>query len=123
MAKEDNVKELFGKPISVYTSDQAEDDGFLVRIKDNDINYMTRSVFDECIDKFLIKDDDGNVLNGFPTALNLMYKLISSVKAEVVKIQNEKGLDWFYSIEARGWKFFVCQNETGKYTLMFPEDY
>ena len=123
MKDKDDLKELFGKPISVYTSDQAEDDGWLVKVKDNDINYMTRSVFDECIDKFLIKDDDGNVLDYSPKLSNLMYKLISSVKAEVVKIQNEKGLDWFYSIEARGWKFFVCQNETGKYTLMFPEDY
>lgn len=123
MKEKKSVKELFGNPVSVYTSDQAEGDGLLIKIKDDDINYMTKSVYSECIDKFLIKDDDGNVLDGFPTALNLMYKLISSVKAEVVKIQEEKGLDWFYNIKARGWEFYVCQNETGKYTLMFPEDY
>lgn len=123
MKEKDDLKELFGDPISVYTSDQAEEDGLLVRIRDNDINYMTRTVFNECIYPFLIKDHEGNLIEGLPTASELIYRLIGSVKQEVIKIQKEKGLDWFYSIEARGWKFYVCQNETGKYTLMFPEDY
>lgn len=130
---EKNLKEIFGKPISVYTADQAEDDGLLIKVKDSDINYMTRAVYFECIDKFLIKvimsdrdsipEKDENILKGHPSASDLIHKLISSAKLAVIKIQLLKGTDWFYAIEARGWKFFVCQNETGKYTLMFPEDY
>jgi hypothetical protein len=34
-----------------------------------------------------------------------------------------KKADWFYSVEVRGWKFFVTMNEMGKFTIMFPEDY
>ena len=117
------IKEIFGEPISVYTSDQAEDDGLLIKVKDSDINYMTRAVYFDCIDKFLIKDEDGKILKGQQPAIVLINKLIGSAKQAVIEIQKTKGTDWFYSIEARGWKFFVCQNETGKYTLMFPEDY
>ena len=120
---EKNLKEIFGKVISIYTADQAEEDGLLIKVKDSDINYMTSAVYFDCIDKFLIKDEDGKILDGQQPAIVLINKLISSAKQAVIEIQKTKGTDWFYSIEARGWKFFVCQNETGKYTLMFPEDY
>lgn len=120
---EKNLKEIFGKVISTYTADQAEEDGLLIKVKDSDINYMTSAVYFDCIDKFLLKDEDGKILNGQQPAIVLINKLISSAKQAVIEIQKTKGTDWFYSIEARGWKFFVCQNETGKYTLMFPEDY
>jgi hypothetical protein len=40
-----------------------------------------------------------------------------------MKIQREKGADWFYKVKLDGQDYFVAQNETGAYTLMFPEDY
>jgi len=38
--------DVFGEPISVYTSAQAEEDGLLVKTNDKDINYMTRAVYE-----------------------------------------------------------------------------
>ena len=57
--------------------------------------------------------------------MKLTKKLIDSAVDEIRKqyLKADKKADWFYSIEARGWKLFVAQNETGKFTLMFPEDY
>ena len=44
-------------------------------------------------------------------------------KLEVMKIQREKGTDWFYKVKVNGLDFFVVLNETSAYPLMFPEDY
>lgn len=108
----DEITEFFGEPISTYTSEQAVEDGFLVETKHPIINYMTAHVFRECIESF-------EILGHRNIGKELIDKLLSSALVEMQKLKK----DWFYSIEARGWKFFIAQNETGKYTLMFPEDY
>lgn len=52
------------------------------------------------------------------------YYELATVIIEIQKqyIKDHKKADTFYAIEARGWKFFVAQNESG-FTCMFPEDY
>ena len=107
--------DFWGEPISVYLSEDAERDGILVRVPDQNINYLTIGVYSRCIEPFL---DDEKTLES-----DLILKLVVSVKREAIKIQKAKGLDWFYNVEARGWRFFLVQNDTGKYTLMFPEEY
>jgi hypothetical protein len=117
----DELIEFFGEPISVYTSNQAEDDGILVSTGHSLINYITRTVFDRCIEPFTI---DGlweqYASSKEAYSKKLMMKLINSA---ILEIQTLNWQDWFYNIEVRGWDLFCAQNETGSYTLMFPEDY
>jgi len=121
-----DIKEIFGEPISVYTSEQAEDDGFLVRVAGSKhINFLTDGVYTKCIEPFIIKDIEGHILRGFSVKA-LMKKLVSRIETVIYqKVQEDKAVadDWFYSVEASGWKFFVAQNETGMFTVMFPSEY
>lgn len=107
--------DFWGTPISVYLSEDAERDGLLIRVLDCDINYMTVGVYNRCIEPFI---DDRKIVE-----YDLILKLILSVKREVIKIQKVNGVDWFYDLVAREWRFFLAQNDTGKYTLMLPEEY
>jgi len=124
------VKEIFGNPISVYTSEQASEDGFLVEIKDDEhFNHMTSGVWKDCVDAFVIKDDNGKPLKGLGfnnTHKAMMRKLLNRIRQDIVgQIRDKKARrdDWFYKVNASGWTFFVAQNETAKFTLMFPEEY
>lgn len=112
----DELTEFFGEVISKYTSEQGVEDGLLVETHHPIINYVTANVYDKCIKPFA---EPMKILGDKNPEKNLLDKLLFSVIIEMQKLKP----DWFYSIEARGWKFFVAQNETGKYTLMFPEDY
>lgn len=142
----DEVTEFFGEPISVYTSDQAEQDGILVKTGNTTINYVTANVYSQCIEPFIessaltelslknkplmLETDIGDKKLVFQIAIpdevkqraakKLLNKLLATAIEEVKKL-NKK--DWMYAIDCRGWKLWVCQNETGAYTLMFPEDY
>ncbi len=73
---------------------------------------------EECITPFIENSlaDDEKALK----AKELITTLLRSVAAEVIKIDKR---DWFYAVEVNGCKLFVCQNETGKYTVMIPSDY
>jgi len=124
---EDEIKELFGDVIYEYTSEQAVNDGFLVRIpKACAINLMTNGVYSQCIEPFVLRDVITQKIIRGTSPLALMKKLVSRVEAAVlaqIKSGKAKRDDWFYSVEASGWKFFVAQNESGKFTMMFPEEY
>ena len=106
-----DITDFFGESISVYTSKQAEEDGILVATGHLLINYMTHTVFDRCIEPFVTEDID---------EASLTKKLIEDAIFEIKKINKP---DWMYAIKVRDWKLWVCQNETGAYTIMFPEDY
>ena len=112
---DEEIKDFFGEPISIYTSEQAEADGILIKTNHPLINYMTASVFHKCIEPFIINDNE----------IALTKKLIDSAIIEIKKqyLKANKQADWFYEFNCRGWKLWACQNETGRYTLMFPEDY
>lgn len=125
----EELAEVFGPVISTYTSAQAEDDGLLVRTNDKDINYMTRAVYDREVEAKMPDPETVVKMNQIERALNdakrytLFRGLVIAAKLEVMKIQRAKGCDCFYKIQLDGQDFFVAQNETGAYTLMFPEDY
>jgi hypothetical protein len=114
MSEKDEFTEFWGKPISVYTSNQAEEDGLLVSTGHPLINYITHTVFERCIKPFVTEDI---------CEAKLIKELIESAIFEIKKFKQP---DWMYSITVRGckgWKLWVCQNETSGYTIMFPEDY
>ncbi|MGB7295139.1 MAG: hypothetical protein WBC70_06065 [Candidatus Aminicenantales bacterium] len=123
--------DVFGEPISVYTSAQAEDDGLLVRTKDPVINYMTRAVYEREVEAKMpaLSPEEYSRMTPFERYLHdgkriaLFRGLIIGAKLEVLKIRKEKGEDWFYKVKLGGQDYFVAQNETGAYTLMFPDDY
>ena len=122
----EETKDIFGEPIYVYTREQAVEDGFLVEIAGaKHINLMTNDVFTKCIEAFIITDIEGKVIRGF-SAKALMKKLVNRIEQAIYQqVQKEEAVagDWFYSVEASGWKFFVAQNETGMFTVMFPSEY
>lgn len=109
--------------IHKYTSDEAAADGLLVRVDQYgpaQINFFTRTVWKLCVEAV---ESNSNI-----------EEIISKIKAEVILVILKKGrkvrsepqlefLDWFYDFEVNGWRFFLAQNDTGGYTLMFPEDY
>lgn len=124
MNNENDITSFFGEPIS--TSSQAEKDGILVATGHPLINYITRTVYERCISLF----SNEGMWEQFASSKEkyerkLISKLIESVILEIQKqyLKANKKEDWFYSVKVRGWKLFVSQNETGKFTLMFPEDY
>ncbi len=119
MANEDDeFTKFWGEPISVYTSEQAEADGVLVKVDHPQINYITHSVMETCI---MPSVKDGLTEQEKAALIKeLIARLLKSVVAEVIKINKR---DWFYAVEVNGCKFFVAQNETGKYTVMLQEDY
>lgn len=126
MDKDNDLTDFFGEPISVYTSLQAEDDGILIQTGNSIINYMTRTVYDKCIQPFAL---DGMweqfAESQIAYEIELTKRLLDSAIIEIRKqyIKANKKADWFYSVEVKGCKFFVAMNEMGKFTIMFPEDY
>lgn len=145
--KTNEVTEFFGEVISRYTSEQGEQDGILVKTDNPIINYITRTVYERCIEPFIeasaltkmslankptmLKTEIGKkelIFNiQIPEAekkraeRELINKLLDTAITQIKALKKE---DWMYELpDCRGWKLWVCQNETGKYTLMFPEDY
>ncbi len=112
----------FFKPedlISVYTSNQAVEDGILVDLtqvlgKDTPINLATTNLL---TDKGYM-DLTNNKIN-IPNLRDLIVQCI-------VKMRKKRDTFYEVSIElpsgTRG-KVFVAQNETGKFTVMLPSDY
>jgi hypothetical protein len=110
-----------------YTCDQAIEDGVLTDItglnpkwKDGLFNFVTNNL----LSKGYINEGEKQILN-VPAITDLLQQSILIVKKES---ENFKKQDWFYSgkIELPNGtkqKIFIQQNETGKYTIMLPEDY
>jgi len=122
-------KKIEWEIISSYTAKEAEEDGILVRVHDAHFSHITRRVWDECIDPFIIKWFDGSVMR-IPGMKNsyrdMTRKLLNRVKENIacqIIVGSAKPGDWFYKVRASGWEFFVEQNETGKYTLFFPDEH
>lgn len=145
--KTNEVTEFFGEVISKYTSDQAEEDGILVKTDNPIINHVTRTVWDKCIEPFIEASAMTKLsLSNKPmsevievgkksfivnikiteeqkksAAKQLLKKLLDTA---IIQIKAQNREDWLYTLkDCRGWELWVAQNETGKFTLMFPEDY
>jgi hypothetical protein len=131
--EKDDLTEIFGSPISVYTSEQATEDGILVKTGHPLINFITATVYSKCVEPFIeplamtrlslankpleVTDADRK-----KAEKELVKRLIESAILEVQKLNRN---DWFYALDdCRGWKdMWVVQNETGLWTLMFNSDY
>ena len=107
-----------------YSSEQALDDGILFDItqinsvwKSGLFNYVTTNL----MNKGYMKDSKINI----PNILDLLNQAREIVRQ---KSQDFKELDYLYtgSIEfpdGEKQQILISQNETGKYTIMLPEDY
>jgi hypothetical protein len=132
MNNENDITFFFGEPISIYTSSQAEEDGILVATGHPLINYITRTVYERCIEPFIEASvmtklslankpmDDISEADKKKAERELIKKLLNSAILEIQKLKRQ---DWFYNVQVRGYDLFCCQNETGGYTMMFPTDY
>lgn len=122
--EEQDITEFYGEPISVYTSAEAEEDGVLISIThpliNQVINYITRTVFTECIEPFA---KDGIWEQFAKSKEAYEHILLIRLLMDVLKIIIKKKPDYLYEIQVRGWKLWVVLNETNKYTVMFPQDY
>lgn len=108
-----------------YTSQQAEDDGILFDVtnvnpdwKKGLFNYVTTNLLNQGYFK-----SDSNIY--IPNLLDLLNQSQQIVRQESQNFTKE---DTFYSgkIELpKGTKqqIFIVLNETGKFTIMLPEDY
>lgn len=148
MNEKDDIISFFGEPLSVYTSEQATEDGILIKTGHPLINYITATVYSKCIEPFIEplvmtkrslsnKPISETIEVGKKTFIvnvkitdaetkqaekELLDKLIASAILEVQKLHRQ---DWLYALDdCRGWKdLWVVQNESGGYTLMFNSDY
>lgn len=116
------AEQLFNESdvIDVYTSKQAVEDGILFDLKQlkiglekTGINYITSNL---CYSKGYLKD--GELVNK-ANFIDLVNQAIHIIKS--------KPQDYFYSgrIElpsGEKCEIFIQQNETGKFTIMLPED-
>jgi hypothetical protein len=119
-----NQEILYGEPVFVYTSDQAVEDGILFDVtalnpawKKGLFNYVTVNL----LNSGYLKDDKINI----PNLLDLLNQSQQIVKKAT---NNFTAVDTFFSgsIELPSGdqqKIFIGQNETGKLTIMLPEDY
>ncbi len=124
MTEKNELTEFFGDPISIYTDSQALEDGILVATGHPLITYITSNAYHKCIEEFAV---DGIWEQFADSKEKYERKLLSTLIASVIlEIQKQyikdKKADTFYSVTARGWKFFIAQNEVG-FTMMLPEDY
>lgn len=122
--QQDNQENLYGEPVFVYTSDQAVEDGILFDItavnpkwKEGLFNYVTVNL----LNSGYLNEDKLNI----PNLLDLLNQALQIVKKAT---NNFTAFDTFFSgsIELPSGdqqKIFIGQNETGKFTIMLPEDY
>jgi len=126
--KMDEIKEYFGEPISTYTCKQAEEDGILFDAtklnpawKKGLFNYVTTNL----LNKGYMEEDSGDSRIRMPNIVDLMNQANQIVKT---KSKNFSEFDSFYSgkIELPSGtmqEIFIEQNETGKFTILLPEDH
>ena len=109
-----------------YTSEQAEEDGILFNVtrikavnKNGLYNYVTTNLLQEC--GYMGKDDQINI----PNILDLLIQCDCIIRKEAINLQL---LEDFYTgkIElpnGQKQEIYIGINETGKFTIMLPEDY
>lgn len=114
--------------IYTYTSQQAEEDGILIKLAtfyspwDKSLfNYATRNL----LSKGYMEEIKDKLAFNVPNILDLMVQATGIVGKQSKDFTVP---DHFFSgtIELpSGCKqqIFICQNETGRFTLMLPEDY
>lgn len=127
------LNEFFGEPIFIYTSEQAEADGILINLNklnlrwDNcPFNYATSNLMNKGYIHQEKKDgQEEQIKLNIPNVLDLINQAFTIVQRES---QNFTKPDTFFSGKIEfpdGSKqdIYIGMNETGKFTLMLPEDY
>ncbi len=94
--------------ISVYTDEQAVEDGVLIPVLFGEISRITNTV---------ISDFE---INGKVNA-DKFFKFMNTSKRELEARRKEKD-DWLYSATIEDRKYFLVDNGSG-FTLMKPQDY
>lgn len=125
-SEKDNTSGFFEEAdiVSQYTSEEAEEDGILFDVtklnKDWERGFF-RYTTTNLLSQGYMNGDEVNMAN----LLDLLNQCVAIVKKASYDFQKS---DWFYSgfIELPSGakqEIFIVQNETGKYTIMLPEDY
>lgn len=94
--------------ISVYTDEQAVEDGVLIPVLFGEISRITNTVMSDF------------EINGKVNAEHF-FSFMKKASAELEE-QQKKRDDWFYSVTIEGSKYFLVDNGSG-FTLMKPQDY
>ena len=105
----DDLSDLFGEPIIVYTDRQALEDGVLVSVPGGSVNRVTRAVFDYFV-KY-IGDPRHKVMDITPLMEAIRFMLT------LPRVDDWRTGDY------QGKRLWLIPNEVGGLTLMFPEDY
>jgi hypothetical protein len=106
------LNDFFGEPISVYTDQQALEDGVLVAVPgDGGVNRVTRAVFDHFTEPLVTSPVTSTVTNIGP--------LMDAIRA-MLRLEPDDG---WRTGDYQGKRLWLIPNEVGGLTLMFPEDY
>jgi hypothetical protein len=124
-----DITEYFGDPISVYTSEQAEEDGILFNVTKLNpawekglFNYVTMTLMAL---GYVDKDPEHEFTVNVPNVIDLLNQAREIVRK---KTNNFTDPEYFFegTIELPSGKkqqVYIQQNETGKFTIMLPSDY
>lgn len=119
------LENIFNNIVFKYTSEDAEEDAILFDVSKLDekwkkglFNYVTTNL----LSKGYLEE------NGEIRLVNLVDLLNQALQIVKKKSDDFKKFDYFFDGEielpsGEKQKIFISQNETGKYTLMLPEDY
>ena len=117
-----DITDFYGKPIYTYTNKEAIEDGILFKI--SDIKLFKNSIINiattNLMNKGYWKQETQEIKINIPNIQDLLTQAIDHM--------TKKGKDTFYSLKielpnGEKTKIFIAQNETGKFTVMLPEDY
>lgn len=128
----DSNKEIFGEAVFTYTSEEAEDDGILFDVtrlnpvwKKGLFNYVTTNLLSKGYIESGQSDKDFDYKIKIANVIDLLKQSLQIVKTRS-KDFTEPDTFFSGSIElpsGEKQKVFIQQNETGKFTIMLPEDY
>lgn len=123
------MEDIFGPPISVYTSEQATEDGVLFDIttlneawKQGLFRYVTANLLDQ---GYYIDSTEGSREINIPNLLDLLNQANQIVRRESKEYTVAEDI-YIGTIElpsGESQKIMIGINEVGKYTIMLPEDY
>ncbi|MEM3554228.1 MAG: hypothetical protein QXU79_00185 [Candidatus Micrarchaeaceae archaeon] len=92
-----------------YSVEQAERDGVLVPVMDPRVSHVTRGVWTKYVK---------SLLGGAIVDVTRLAAVLRAVRRDTLG-----GQDFVEVKLADGTKVWAVRNETGKYTVMFPEEY
>jgi len=121
MENENNKDSVFGEVIYSYTSDEAENDGILVKL-DEVLPEYSKGAFSHITSNLLSKGYESKI-----TGVNILClkDLLQQCARIVHKKYSEE--EYFYTgmvetLNGDKIKVFIEKNETGRFTIMLPED-